>query len=102
MIVRPQSLQELITCHKATTKKRDTGLSPAEKDKLINFLLSAQVIDCDKYIKAINSEMLANEAERDGAVKSHWFEKAAKLEVKNEGLKSARFLASSGDYHLRY
>ncbi len=51
--------------------------------------MSEVLIDARALIKDLEAEITTNEKERDNAVKSQWFETAAKKEVMNQGLKSA-------------
>jgi hypothetical protein len=59
-----------------------------------------QTLNGDKLISELEAEIKANEKKRDEAVKSGWFEKAAKLEVTNQGINRALQIINLGDFHL--
>ncbi|MBL4262850.1 hypothetical protein [Vibrio fluvialis] len=59
------------------------------------------MLDGDKLVADLEAEIKANEAERDSAVENGWFEKAARLEILNEGLKRALRMINRGDYYLK-
>lgn len=60
-----------------------------------------EILDAAKLISELKMEIRANEKERDEAIKSGWFEKAAKLEVTNQGINRALQLINLGDFHLK-
>lgn len=57
-------------------------------------------LDGNKLISELEAEIRSNKKERDEAVKSGWFEKAAKLEITNQGINRALQLINLGDFHL--
>lgn len=58
-------------------------------------------IDLDKFSAYLESEMSDLEAEIKHAVKNEWYDKAAKLAQVKEGVRKAKFLANSGDFHVK-
>jgi hypothetical protein len=58
------------------------------------------LIDLDKLNEMLDSQMASNEADIKHAVSNEWYDKAANLTIKNEGLSKAKFFANSGDCHV--
>ncbi len=58
-------------------------------------------LDLEKLVSGYDSQMKMWEEERDHAAANGWFDKAAKYDVLIEGMRKARFMASSGDYHAK-
>jgi len=57
-------------------------------------------LDAVKLIAAFDDEMKRLGEERDHAARNQWFDKAAKLDNLIEGIRKAKFIATSGDFHI--
>ena len=57
-------------------------------------------IDAAKLSEAFDEEIARLYSERDHAASNQWFDKAAKLEHLIEGIRKAKFIATSGDFHI--
>jgi len=57
-------------------------------------------IDGQELVLQINKEIEFYQEERDGAVKSGWYEKAAKCQLKIEGIKIVKQMIELGDYTI--
>lgn len=58
-------------------------------------------IDGDGLLKAINWELTELQKEIDSSVAVNWYEKAAKLHIKREGVESVRSMIHLGDHVIR-
>ena len=58
-------------------------------------------IDLELLNSLLSSEITTKEDEIKHAVKNEWYDKAAKLDHVKEGLRKAKFLANSGDCHVK-
>lgn len=58
------------------------------------------LIDLDKLNEMLDAQIASNEADIKQAAKNEWYDKAADLSKKNEGISKAKFLANSGDCHV--
>jgi hypothetical protein len=57
------------------------------------------LIDLNKLNAMLDDQIDSNEANIKHAAKNEWYDKAAALAKKNEGIAKAKFLANSGDCH---
>ena len=58
------------------------------------------IIDGQKLVKEINDEINHLKSERGSAVKSQWYEKAARLTLKIEGIKVIKQMIELGDFTI--
>jgi hypothetical protein len=75
-------------------------LSFANLDEVMG-TASMRLLNATKLVSGLQNEITHNEKERDSAIKSGWYEKAAKLEVVNSGLKRAIQMIQLGDFDIK-
>lgn len=75
-------------------------LSFANLDEVMG-TASVRLLNATKLVSELQDEISHNEKERDSAIKSGWYEKAAKLEVVNIGLKRAIQMIQLGDFDVK-
>ncbi|MDK9793779.1 hypothetical protein [Vibrio sp. D431a] len=59
-----------------------------------------KILNGTSLVNEINAEISHNIKERDLAVKSQWYEKAAKLEITNQGLASIKTKIDTGVFNV--
>lgn len=60
-----------------------------------------ELLSLEFFNKLIDDQIKTIDEEIKHAASKEWFDKAAKLDHQKEGLRKAKFLANSGDCHVR-